>query len=172
MELPECLRDLPVDPKRKLPIPFMNQREDGTWNFLAIHFPTLLRCIRESLCGVCGKPLGYASAFVGGPLSAQSRVYSDPAFHPECAKAAMRLCPHILIGRMKRASEERIGEDATHHHLATLDKPAEWVIGIAPTRETEVRFAKDGAYIMPGKFTKTIRYPYDDEGRLQYPERG
>lgn len=162
---------LPVDPKRKLPIPYMTQRDDGTHDFLSLYAPHVIKCLTDNLCGVCGKPLSFASAFVGGPLSARSRVYSDPPFHLECAKASMRLCPHILIGRMKRASAERVGNAITHDS-ATLEKPEEWVIGIAPTNETRFDVRPDGIYIYPGKLTKRIVYTYDENGKLVYPPNG
>lgn len=167
----ELLPDLPVDDRRKLPIPYMNRRFDGTWDFLSIYAPAVIKCLNEKLCGICGEPLKFASAFVGGPLSFQSRVYSDPPFHPECAKASMRLCPHMLISHAKRATERRAGNVITHES-ATLDKPQEWVIGIAPTSETTFELARDGIYIYPGRFTKRIAYPYGEDGKLTYPLRG
>src|SRR5688572_15593014 len=108
MEMPESIKRLPVDEKRGLPIPLMNQAPDGTHSFVAINAKTVLRILEERLCGICGEPLSFASAFVSGPLSFQNRAYADPPFHPACAEFAMTVCPHIVIGHAKRATDARL----------------------------------------------------------------
>lgn len=165
-DMPPEIAALPVDARRNLPIPFMNQRADGSHDFLSIYAPHVVACLTDNLCGVCGQPLSYASAFVGGPLSARSRVYTDPPFHPKCAEFSMTVCPHIVIPHAKRATESRMARESgpvVTHESATLDKPQEWVINIAPTVETRYEFRDDGIFIYSGKPTKRITYRYVDD---------
>jgi hypothetical protein len=147
----------------------MNQRPDGSHDFLSIYGPHVVACVRDKLCGVCGQPLSFASAFVGGPLSTKNRVYSDPPFHPKCAEFSMTVCPHILISHAKRATEARIARESgkvLHHETTTLDKPQQWFISIAPTAETGLRTDETGLVIFAGRPTRVIAYSYDESGKL------
>lgn len=169
MEMPPQIAALPVDAKRGLPIPLMNQAPDGTHSFVAINGKTILRILQEKLCGICGTKLGFASAFVSGPLSFQNRAYSDPPFHPECAMYAMTVCPHIVISHAQRATETRLDREVGQTYTgpgAVTHKPQEWIIAIAPTAETVAHFTNEGLLIRCGKPTRAIRYTYDDNGKL------
>lgn len=169
MEMPESIKRLPVDEKRGLPIPLMNQAPDGTHSFVAINARTVMRILEEKLCGICGEGLSFAAAFVSGPMSFQNRAYSDPPFHPACAEFAMTVCPHIVIGHAQRATDNRVMREAGEVKLgpgATLDKPQEWVIAIAPTSETTAHFTREGLLIRCGKPTRRISYAYDESGKL------
>lgn len=169
MEMPESIKRLPVDEKRGLPIPLMNQAPDGTHSFVAINFKTVMRILEEKLCGICGEKLGFASAFVSGPLSFQNRAYSDPPFHPDCARFAMTVCPHIVIPHAQRATDTRVEREVgkvQNGPGAVAQKPQEWIIAIAPTAETVAHMSNVGLLIRCGKPTRAIRYTYDDSGKL------
>lgn len=169
MEMPPQIALLPVDERRGLPIPFMNQRGDGTHDFLAITASHVVACVRDRLCGICGQALSHGSAFVGGPLSTANRRYSDPPFHPACARFAMTVCPHIIISHARRASEARLERESGKvlvHETSTLDKPEEWFVAIAPTAETTLRADPTGIVITSGPHTRRIRYYYDESGKL------
>lgn len=171
MEIPEAIKRLPWDEKRNLPIPKMNQiPEGGGHSFVAINAKSVRECIEKQLCGICGEKLSFASAFVSGPLSFQNRTYADPPFHPACAEFAMTVCPHIVIPHAKRATDERLEREVGQVYSdanAVLDKPQEWVIAIAPTRETRAELSREfGLLIRCGKPTKRISYVYDDSGKL------
>lgn len=127
-DLPERMRDLPVDERRGLPVPYMNVQEDGSHDFTAVN---ISRLDGFSLCGICGKPLDYWLAFVGGPLSTQNRAFIDPPMHEECAEASIRLCPHMAIQGHRRAPEHRVIEGAVAPEGFVTDKPETVHISIA-----------------------------------------
>jgi len=57
----------PIDPKRKLPIPYAQLvNPDGTANFAAINAPKALRGAADRNCGLCGQRMGRWLAFRGG----------------------------------------------------------------------------------------------------------
>ncbi|MCC9309107.1 hypothetical protein LN042_18810 [Kitasatospora sp. RB6PN24] len=126
--LPAGLAERPVDPRRKLPIPAVNEREDGTADFLVINGRRALELASRRQCGVCAKPMGERVAFIGGPNSAASGAFSDPPMHVDCAEAALRLCPHIARQHARRAGEGRTDPGATVPDGFMGDKPSEWVL--------------------------------------------
>lgn len=71
-------------------------------------------CVQKKLCGMCGKPLDYWIAFIGGPESARSRAFLDPGMHVECAEYALDVCPWMIGG----------------------DGAAERTLAVPPTKET------------------------------------
>ncbi len=82
---------------RGLPVPyFASTRPDGTPDFKVIDETRRIHCMREKRCWICGEFLGYWMVFVGGPRSAESRLYLDGPSHKECVDDALRLCPFIL----------------------------------------------------------------------------
>lgn len=93
----------PLDPKRQLPVPFMQAvGPDGLADFTMIDGGKVIQSGQQRICGLCGKPLGLYVAFLGGPVSAQTHEYSDPPMHPDCADDATRLCPHLARQRVPR----------------------------------------------------------------------
>jgi hypothetical protein len=128
---------LPIDPKRKLPIPFVHDGKDGQWDFTAVLSERMNECVHHHLCGQCGKPLGWWLAFLGGPISSSTGVYTDPPMHEECARAALTLCPHINRANMKRSKLHAIeGERMSHSQYSILDRTTVWVLTI--TRGYEI----------------------------------
>lgn len=176
-DVPDFLTHLPFDQRRGLPVPYMNQAypdgPDGPMrpDFTAIYGPAVMRCVRQRLCGICGKDLGYWAAFVGGPGSAASRLYSDPPFHPGCARYALTVCPHIVLPHHRRASAERVGRDAGLSHDVSAPKNMStaraqaWVVGI--TRSFAIHYDRSGyPVIKAAPFKRTRRFEYDEDGHL------
>jgi len=60
----------------------------------------VIRSLRDRLCGICGRSLGYWIAFVGGGLCLTNRLYLCP-LHEDCARYAMRVCPFLASPQAK-----------------------------------------------------------------------
>lgn len=91
---------------RGFPITFVTLiQQDGKPDFTTIDGEKIVRCLREALCGLCGKGWPNKSgrkddhllAFIGGPKAIEHRNFLDPPMHVECAEYAMKVCPHIAI---------------------------------------------------------------------------
>jgi len=136
-EIPDFLNHLPVEPRRKLPVPFTNIiTESGEPDFTTIDAQKTVECALLRLCGVCGKKLSYWIAFLGGPQSAESRAYLDPPMHEECARAAVKLCPFIAMPSMARRKTP-LTRDSTYPEGWTADRPEVFVLYI--TRKFKCR---------------------------------
>jgi hypothetical protein len=162
--IPEKMKDLPRDERRKVPVPLMNEEPDGTPNFLVVSNDTVIGCGRDRCCGICGKPLDYWIAFVGGPISARNGAYTDPPFHRECAQAAMHFCPHINRRQHRRSPDEKMPEGSWKSDGAVEDKPAQWVIGL--TRDYKMIPWGRGV-LFRCSVRHQLVYEYDDDGILQ-----
>lgn len=156
--LPENMRDLPVDARRGLPVPVMNVMPDSTHDFTVTNGQWVSEHPKD--CGICGKPLGYWMAFVGGPASTKNRSYLDPPFHEECAEAAMRLCPHMAIQHHKRAPEHRVNEDAIEPEGFVTDKPEAMFIAI--TRGFKIGSLQGTPYFKAAPPKRVREYRYVD----------
>lgn len=127
MLIPGHLSHLDVEPKRALPIPYVQVRlPDGTPDFTAVDGNKTLLCGLKRLCGICEKPLEYWIVFLGGPASASSRSYVDPPMHETCARFATNACPYIANSNMKRRKNPLT--EAIQTPGFGLDRPAEWVL--------------------------------------------
>jgi hypothetical protein len=162
--IPERMKDLNLDYRRKVPIPIMNLKPDGEPNFMVVNNETVIRCGMARLCGICGKDLDYWIAFVGGPISAGNGAYTDPPFHVECAEAAMLYCPHLNRKVHRRAPDEKMPDGSWKSEGAVEEKPAQWIIGI--TRD--YRMIPWGKGVL---FKCSVRhsrvYEYDEQGHLR-----
>jgi hypothetical protein len=139
---PEYLRTRPVDIKRKLPVPVSNTFDDGNRvDFTVLNGPLADALASGRFCGLCGKSMGWWVAFIGGSLSFASGQYTNPPMHPECAKAAMSLCPHIALLKTKRAKD--VGE-ATEPEGFSLEKPDKWMMFTTRTYRVIRTRAADG----------------------------
>lgn len=162
--IPERMKDLPRDERRKVPVPLMNEEPDGTPNFMVVSNETVIGCGRDRCCGICGKPLDYWIAFVGGPISAANGAYTDPPFHKECAMAAMHFCPHINRRQHRRAPDEKMPEGSWKSEGAVEDKPAQWIIGL--TRDY-MMIPWGRGVLFSCNVRHRIAYEYDERGQLQ-----
>ena len=130
-ELHPYLRDRPFDERRKVPVPYMNVMGDGTVNFTGIDITKVYECGTNRLCGICSKPLDYWIAFIGGPVSYSTRMYSDPPMHKECALAAVEFCPHIRVKNHRRTPDEKMLDGGLGALPGAVDtKPDEWIIAM------------------------------------------
>lgn len=164
-DLPPRLAHRPFDEKRKVPVPYFNVMPDGTVNFTGINAQTVLKCAEERLCGICGEPLDYWIAFIGGPISLANRAYTDPPMHRECAEAAVKYCPHINRRVHRRTPDEKFDPDDTWYStLGVMDKPAEWVIAI--TRSYDIVPHQGFIYFKAGTIKTALHFTYGGDDRI------
>jgi hypothetical protein len=169
--LPAALAERPVDDEYGLPIPFVYEYEDGTYDFGVVNRRRSIQCALSRLCGMCGSSLEYDIAFLGGPKAAESRSYTDPPMHVGCAEAALELCPHLH--RHSTPKAERTGDDAersrlrrgvTTADLFTADRPSEWVLYLTHNFEIERATAEGGGLVLvfhPGAAFAERRFRFE-----------
>lgn len=167
--IPDFLAHLEVDPRRLLPVPVINLYDTGP-DFTSINGPRVAELAADRACGICGKALGYWLAFLGGPRSYASRSYSDPAMHEACARFSLTACPHIRIGRARRATGTHLRTNATQAPGFVLSKPDTWVLGVTRSYTTTMQPAEGGGYVpvfRAAPFKRAEAFAYDDTGTLQ-----
>lgn len=117
--MPPTVAALPVDPVRKLPVPwFVPKGVDGRPNWLAGDGTKIATAITQRRCWVCGQRLGpvtEAVAFVGGPTLVFNGASAEPPNHEACAEFAVRACPHMVRPNAKRRlTPDVIGTDPNY----------------------------------------------------------
>lgn len=100
--LPEKMRHLPIDPQRRVPVPWFVAWVDGVPEFRAADARKFQEAIRDKRCWVCGEKLGTFLAFVLGPMCCITRTTSEPPCHYVCAEWSARVCPFLTKPRMVR----------------------------------------------------------------------
>ncbi|MFD9123484.1 hypothetical protein [Kitasatospora sp. NPDC059571] len=164
-ELPAGLAARPIDQRRGLPIPAVNERPDGTADFLSINGRTAIKLAVSGGCSLCTRLMSGLAAFLGGPKSAQAGSYSDPPMHEECAEAALRLCPHIARQHARRATERRIPEATAVPEGFSEAKPQEWVMVLASSFGAGLMPAEGGGLVpvfLLADYERTRRFVYED----------
>lgn len=153
--LPPRLAARPLDDEYGLPIPFVNSFDDGSHDFGAINRRKSIQCALSRLCGMCGTSLEYDIAFLGGPKAAESRSYTDPPMHVDCAEAALDLCPHLARHTTPPSQRHEEGDGrrrlrpgVTTADMFAGDRPAEWVLHITHNFEIERANAEDGGLVL------------------------
>lgn len=165
--LPDSLAARPLDPRRRLPVPYVSEHPTGDGvvvDFTAINADRAEEAGRDRRCSLCGTGMGYRVAFLGGPASATNRLYSDPPGHPECLRAAVALCPYIAIGRARRATARRLRPGTVTPPGFADTKPTEWILGI--TRNYRMLHRRGTLVFRPAPFTSIERWTYDSDGHL------
>jgi hypothetical protein len=173
IDLPKTLAARPTH--KGLPVPVVNEYQagDGTVvvDFTAINGLTAIQLAQRRKCGLCGAPFDYWVAFLGGPKAAEQGTYTDPPMHPECAEAALCLCPHIANPKLARA-QRHAAEKVTGEEVITPtgwidDRPDEWIIYITRDYRIKVNPAR-GEYVFFASPAKELRrFRYGDDGQLQ-----
>jgi hypothetical protein len=155
----------PTDPRRRLPIPYVQLvNPGGTANFAAIDGPKALRAASTRDCGLCGQRMGRWVAFLGGPRNLEHGGYLDPPMHVSCAEDATRLCPHLARQKVPRRPD---GGDPT---IITPPgfveaKPDRWAMWITDSYTWRIN-AGTGTYVfLPGP-PRQIRWWHYVNGRL------
>ena len=171
-DLPASLAARPQDARRGLPIPPVNVHPGPggpVVDFTTINTTTSTGLAVARRCSLCGDPMGYWVAFLGGPRAAELMRYSDPPGHPECMTAALSLCPHIALGRHRRARADRLGGGIPPGSHG--DKPDRYVLGI--TRSYRTRFIPEHGFsvYLPAPFKTVHEYEYGPGGRLNTTPR-
>lgn len=94
--LPEAIAALPKT-AQGYPIPFTAYRdpETGAPDFRVLDVEKQLYCASARRCGICGRPLDYWAAALGGILVQENRVISDPFMHEACAEYSAQVCPYL-----------------------------------------------------------------------------
>jgi hypothetical protein len=151
----------PIDPRNRLPVPFVNDTGDGS-EFAVIQPNRTFECARKHLCGVCGQKLTYWIAFLGGPQSAVRGTYTDPPMHEECAEASTHLCPHLARRAPTRSRKVEKRADVYTPPGFVEEKPPGFVMVI--TRSFTFRAGLYSA----GTIKRRRYYEYDDEGHLRF----
>ena len=103
-DMPDFIATLPRT-ERGMPIPWFVDPTRTPLDFRVMSGERFMQAIKQRICWVCGKPLGPSMAFVGGPLSAATRSYTDPGSHIACATYAAQHCPYLATPNA-RASEK------------------------------------------------------------------
>ncbi|WP_030237823.1 hypothetical protein [Streptomyces sp. NRRL S-350] len=166
--LPERMPELPVDPRRRLPIPAVSQHGDFH-DFTAINAEQGVRLAQQRRCSICGGDLGYWVAFLGGEQSFQRRGYADPPMHPACAEASLTLCPHIRLQRARRASDSHVMAGATTGEGWVEAKPQRWVLGITRSYDVRMTAARGGGRVpvfRPAPFRSHRVFGYGQNGLI------
>lgn len=94
--LPKNMQDLPICPKRNVPVPWFVRWFHGEPEFRVMDTDKFRAAIRRKLCWICGKELNaFGTCFVVGPMCAVNRISSEPPSHAACARYAARVCPFL-----------------------------------------------------------------------------
>lgn len=95
VEVPPKLAGRPRD-RRGYPIPWMTQLDaHGVPDFRVTNADRWALAAKARLCAMCGDPLGRHLAFIGGPVSFESRLFTDLPMHKECALYSIQVCPFL-----------------------------------------------------------------------------
>lgn len=118
--MPDAITALPRD-ERGYPIPWFTAFIDGKPEFRCSDPQKWLRCVKEKLCWVCGRPLHHKQqVWVLGPLSGITGSSSEPPCHEQCAEFSVKACP--FLSRPAAVRREAVpGSD--HTGLPVLDNP-------------------------------------------------
>lgn len=111
-EIPPVMKEMKLD-DRGYPIPFFVPVVNGKPDFRYMDPKKQVLCVDKKLCSICGKKLYEKSYwFISGPLGLQNRTSTDPPMHEDCARFSIRTCPHLILQKAERRSDETLANDA------------------------------------------------------------
>jgi hypothetical protein len=161
-EIAARLAARPVDPRRGLPIPYVNEHDDGSVNFAVINGGRVLDCARRHLCGLCGQPHDYWLAFIGGPGGFHQRVFTDPPGHVDCMCAALDRCAYLAVERHRRRG---LTETTAAPGFTDMEKAQPVILAVTRAYTTGLVGAPPALLFLPAPWKSATRFDYID-GRL------
>ncbi|HEX6292976.1 MAG TPA: hypothetical protein VFZ66_27585 [Herpetosiphonaceae bacterium] len=144
--IPPQMTDLPRS--GDLPVPFTVLWMDDKPDFRVSNPARVLECYARRRCGICGRPLDYWIAFVGGPLSIANRLFFDAAMHAACARFALAVCPFLAF-RNAGYSSRPIPAGAAYDPAIGAERPE--IFGLLETWTYTVVKHRGGIYARAAK---------------------
>lgn len=109
-------------------MPASIQIKNGVPDFTVVDPEKWLTALKQRRCGICGLQMHGRVWFVGGPLCAHNRLFSDHPMHEDCAKYALQVCPFLALPKMmykKRAEGIDVSVNVSD------EKPPRFMLGKA-----------------------------------------
>lgn len=78
-----------------MPVPFLVMVIDGVPDFRVTDPEKWALATTRGLCAICGDKLGVNIFFIGGPKSVETRYFTDPGMHKDCAEYSIKVCPYL-----------------------------------------------------------------------------
>ncbi|MEV0453769.1 hypothetical protein [Catellatospora methionotrophica] len=153
----------PFDARRQIPVPYVNEGEDGRHDFAVVNGQRALECAREQLCGACGHYITRDLTFVGGVANLLHHTYTDPPMHSPCADAALRLCPFLKHPRMRPRPAAAAVIPAG---FRDLDRSRPLAIGVTGGYDVRLTAGPDGSLLefLPKPWQALHLFIYTDTG--------
>lgn len=115
--LPDHMLGLPID--RGYPVPyFVEWVIDGRSappgdprsrpDFRIMSQRRLNRCVKDTLCWVCGSEIKTEASFVIGPMCVVNRTSAEPPSHHDCATWSAINCPFLSRPRARRRDHSEL----------------------------------------------------------------
>jgi hypothetical protein len=136
-----------------LPVPFTQVWIDGKPDFRAVDPAKTMQCVQEKLCAICGRRLGKKSCFIGGPLSKNNRLFTDPPMHRQCAEVAAHTCPFVSGKKLDYSDRPlnpamvKVQEMVSTERLATMYILTAWTKKTTLVRHNGSVFIRAGSGI-------------------------
>lgn len=145
-DMPSRIARLPRD-KRGYPIPKFVQYINGEPDFRIVSAEHMARCVKRSLCWICGDVLGSHKAFSVGPMCCINRISAEPPAHLECATFAAKVCP-FLSNPLAKRRERNLPEERMVAGMMIEDNPGMTAIWV--TRFYSLMFPRNGVLFCLG----------------------
>lgn len=148
IRIPEKLAQRPRD-TRGYPVPAgVLVDAQGKPDFKTTDVSRWVYLVKQNRCGLCGEPLGRHKAFIGGPKSHESRLFTDLPMHRDCARYALQVCPYLAAPRFKYAETltEHEGFIVSKTDIVSTVRPDKFCMAIAT--DYQVRLAPDNTPVL------------------------
>lgn len=140
------------------PVPYVTLvRPDGTPDFKITDEAKRIRALRERRCALCGEPLEYRIAFIGGESLVNLREFYDAGMHEDCARYAARACPFLALTDSQYASPQDVGPEVTiTHHVADRKRPARMALVVTRAYDVVRRSLSARESVLVARIAKPI----------------
>lgn len=166
---PECMQHLGKD-ARGYPIPYNVTRDKkGKPDFRVMDPVKWGDCVVYRKCALTGLPLGDDIAFVGGPMSMQSRLFADAGMLPEAAEYALQVCPFLAAPNFSYAEVgggKLRGEAVRVDPAVSTTRPERFGLGI--TSSYQLAKNGEGVVILAGFWKSVVFYHHGKKAILNW----